>query len=75
MWAYDFVHDTCANGQKFKALTVKDEWTWECHAIEVATSTDALCVIALPERLFAQFGAPDALRSAATTVRSLSPGP
>jgi len=24
VWAYDFVHDTCANGQPFKALTVKD---------------------------------------------------
>ncbi len=63
VWAYDFVHDTCANGQKFKALTVKDEWTRECHAIEVATSIDALRVIAVLERLFAQYGTPAVLRS------------
>ena len=63
VWAYDFVHDTCANGQKFKALTIKDEWTRECHAIEVATSIDARRVIAVLERLFARYGAPDVLRS------------
>ncbi len=63
VWAYDFVHDTCANGQPFKALTVKDEWTRECHAIEVATSIDAVRVIAVLERLFAQYGAPAVLRS------------
>jgi putative transposase len=63
VWAYDFVHDSCANGQKFKALTVKDEWTRECHAIEVATSIDAVRVIAVLERLFAQHGAPAVLRS------------
>lgn len=63
VWAYDFVHDTCANGQQFKALTVKDEWTRECHAIEVATSIDAVRVIAVLGRLFAQYGAPAVLRS------------
>jgi putative transposase len=63
VWAYDFVHDTCANGQKLKALTVKDEWTRECHAIEVATSIDALRVIAVLERLFAEYGTPAVLRS------------
>ena len=63
VWAYDFVHDTCANGQTFKALTVKDEWTRECLAIEVATSIDAVRVIVVLERLFAQYGTPAALRS------------
>lgn len=63
VWAYDFVHDTCGNGQQFKALTVKDEWTRECFAIEVAPSIDAQRVITVLERLFAQYGAPAALRS------------
>jgi putative transposase len=63
VWAYDFVHDTCANGQQFKALTVKDEWTRECLAIEVAPSIDALRVITVLDRLFAQYGAPAVLRS------------
>jgi putative transposase len=63
VWAYDFVHDTCGNGQQFKALTVKDEWTRECLAIEVAPSIDARRVITVLERLFAEHGAPAALRS------------
>ena len=36
MWAYDFVFDTCANGQTLKCLTIVDEWTRECLAIDVA---------------------------------------
>ena len=36
VWAYDFVFDTCANGQPLKCLTVVDEWTRECLAIDVA---------------------------------------
>lgn len=63
VWAYDFVHDTCANGQGLKALTVVDEWTRECHAIEVATSLTAERVIVVLERLFEQHGAPQVLRS------------
>ena len=63
VWAYDFVHDTCANGQTLKALTVVDEWTRECHAIEVGTSLTAERVIAVLERLFEQYGAPQVLRS------------
>ncbi len=36
VWAYDFVFDTCANGQQLKCLTVIDEWTRESLAIHVA---------------------------------------
>ena len=36
VWAYDFVFDTCANGQTLKCLTIVDEWTRECLAIDVA---------------------------------------
>ena len=41
VWAYDFVHDRCGNGQTLKVLTVIDEWTRECLAIEVAGSLGA----------------------------------
>jgi hypothetical protein len=41
------VHDTCANGQTIKALTVVDEWTRECLAIEVASSLTAERVMEL----------------------------
>jgi putative transposase len=63
VWAYDFVHDTCANGQTIKALTVVDEWTRECLAIEVASSLTAERVIAVLERLFEHYGTPQILRS------------
>ena len=41
VWAYDFVFDTCANGQTLKCLTVVDEWTRKnfyelCKSAEVA---------------------------------------
>jgi putative transposase len=39
VWAYDFVFDSCANGQQLKRLTVVDEFTHECLAIDVAGST------------------------------------
>jgi putative transposase len=63
VWAYDFVHDSCANGQKFKALTVVDEWTRECLAIEVGARIDAVRVIGVLEGLFATYGTPAVLRS------------
>src|SRR6185312_2827881 len=45
VWAYDFVHDACANGQKLKCLTVIDEFTRECLAIDVAGSIRSARVI------------------------------
>jgi putative transposase len=36
VWSYDFVCDTCANGQTLKCLTIVDEWTRTCLAIGVA---------------------------------------
>jgi putative transposase len=63
VWAYDFVHDRCASGQALKLLTVVDEWTRECLAIEVGTSLNAERVIGVLERLFTQYGAPAVLRS------------
>jgi putative transposase len=63
VWAYDFMHDRCDNGQALKILTVIDEWTRECLAIEVGTSLDAARVITVLERLVAQYGAPAVVRS------------
>jgi putative transposase len=36
VWAYDFVFDRCANGQTLKCLTIVDEYTRRCLAIDVA---------------------------------------
>jgi putative transposase len=63
VWAYDFVHDRCGNGQALKALSVVDEWTRECLAIEVGTSIGAARVIEVLKRLFAEYGVPQTLRS------------
>jgi putative transposase len=63
VWAYDFLFDTCANGQSLKCLTVVDEWTRECLAIDVAGSIRSARVIDVLARLVSVHGAPRYLRS------------
>ncbi len=56
-WSLNFVHDTLRFGRKIRALTVVDDYTRECMAIEVDTSlggtrvTRVLDQIALQRRL------------------------
>jgi putative transposase len=63
VWAYDFVFDTCANGQRLKCLTVVDEWTREALAIDVASSIRSRRVVDVLSRLVSVRGAPRYLRS------------
>jgi len=63
MWAYDFVFDACANGQQLKCLTVVDEFTRECLAIDVAGSIRSGRVIEVLSRLVSVHGSPRYLRS------------
>lgn len=63
VWAYDFVFDACANGQQLKCLTVIDEFTRECLAIDVAGSICSGRVIEVLARLVSLHGAPQYLRS------------
>jgi putative transposase len=63
VWAYDFVFDTCANGQTLKCLTVVDEWTRECLAIDVAGGIRSARVIEVLGQLVSLHGAPRYLRS------------
>ena len=63
VWAYDFVFDACANGQQLKCLTVIDEWTRECLAIDVAGSIRSARVIEVLAQLVSVHGAPRYLRS------------
>jgi putative transposase len=63
VWAYDFVFDTCANGQALKCLTVVDEWTRECLAIDVAGGIRSGRVIEVLARLVSVHGTPRYLRS------------
>ena len=63
VWAYDFVFDRCANGQHLKCLTVVDEFTHECLAIDVAGSIRSGRVIEVLSRLVSVHGSPKYLRS------------
>ncbi len=63
VWAYDFVFDTCANGQTLKCLTIIDEWTRECLAIDVAGGIRSGRVIEVLTQLVSLHGAPRYLRS------------
>ena len=63
VWAYDFVFDACANGQQVKCLTIVDEFTRECLAIDVAGSIRSRRVIEILAQLISVHGAPKYLRS------------
>lgn len=63
VWSYDFVYDACANGQTIKCLTVVDEFTRECLAIDVSGSIRSSRVIEVLSRLMRVHGVPRYLRS------------
>ena len=59
VWAMDFVHDTLADGRKFRTLNIVDVYTRECRAIEVDTSLGGQRVVRVLERLQEEHGIPD----------------
>jgi len=63
VWCLDFCHDACLNGSKLKVLAVKDEYTRECLALEVASSLNSHSVRRILQRLMNERGAPQYLRS------------
>ena len=63
IWAYDFVHDMCANGQQLKCLTVIDEYSREALAIDVSGSIRSERVMEVLSRLLSERGIPQYLRS------------
>jgi len=50
-WAMDFVHDSTADGRRFRALVVMDEYTRECPVIEVDRSLGGKRVVNVLDRL------------------------
>ena len=60
-WSMDFVHDTLANGRKFRTLNVVDDLTREALAIEVDTSLGGQRVVRVLERLVALRGVPQVI--------------
>jgi transposase InsO family protein len=63
VWTYDFVLDRTEDGKRLKLLTIVDEYTRECLAIEVARSITASAVVDVLARLVAERGPPESIRS------------
>lgn len=61
-WAMDFVMDGLATGRAVRALTVVDEYTRECLAIEVDSCLSSRRVTRVLEWVIQQRGKPEALR-------------
>jgi len=63
VWSYDFVQARTRDGRPLRLLTLIDEFTRECLAIEVARRLNSDDVLELLTRLFVQRGTPKYLRS------------
>ncbi len=63
VWAYDFVQDRTHDGRPFRMLTLVDEYTRECLAIDVARRLRSDDVLERLAWLFATRGVPDHIRS------------
>jgi putative transposase len=63
VWSYDFVTARAHDGKAFRLLTIIDEYTRECLAIEVARRLDADAVLYRLTELFVSRRPPDHIRS------------
>ncbi len=63
VWVCDFVHDTCANGEVLRCLTLIDEGTRECVALSVEASQPAKRVLETLNQAIRQYGKPRFLRT------------
>jgi transposase InsO family protein len=63
VWAWDFVHDRTADGKALKWLTLVDEYTRECLALEVARGITARRAVEVLAGVVRERGAPAHLRS------------
>jgi transposase InsO family protein len=63
VWAWDFVHDRTADGRPLKWLSVVDEFTRECVALEVRRGMTAKAVVEVLAGLVRERGAPAHIRS------------
>jgi putative transposase len=61
-WSLDFMHDRLANDRQFRALTVGDDFTKECLALEIAHSQGSADVIRVFEAIAFERGLPKAIR-------------
>jgi len=60
-WSMDFVSDCVSTGKVIRMLTVVDDYTRECPAIEVDTSLGGLSVRRVLDRIASERGLPEAI--------------
>lgn len=60
-WSMDFVTDSIITGRRFRALTIVDNYTRECPAIEVDTSLGGRRVAGVLDRLSETRGLPESI--------------
>ena len=63
VWAWDFIFDRTSDGRALKWLTLEDEYTRECLALEVGRGMSARVVIEVLVGVVQERGAPAGLRS------------
>lgn len=63
VWAWDFIHDQTADGRPLKWLTVVDEYSRECVALEVGRSMTARKVTDILTQCVRERGTPVHVRS------------
>jgi len=63
VWTYDFVFDQSLSGRSLKMLTLIDEYTSECLAVEVGVSLASERVRQVLERVCLEKGFPEIIRS------------
>jgi putative transposase len=62
-WSMDFVSEVLATGRRIRVLTIVDDYTRECAAMEVDTSLPGLRVTQVLDRLAATRGVPAVIRT------------
>ncbi len=63
VWSYDFVMDRTHDGRAIRMLTIVDEYTRECLAIDVARRLNSQDVLYRLSELFVHRGIPTYIRS------------
>ena len=63
VWSYDFVFDRTHDGHPLRMLTMVDEYTRECLAIDLERRLDSEDVLDRLEQLFVARGTPEFIRS------------
>ena len=61
-WAIDFAYDVTATGRKFRVLSVVDEYSRECLALEVDTSFPSLRVTRVLDQIIEGRGKSESIR-------------